>query len=52
MTNVTNSHIELDAEGRAWIVGANTKVIENERLSHTPITEMRARARQLYELHR
>jgi hypothetical protein len=25
---VNTSHIELDAEGRAWVAGANTKVIE------------------------
>lgn len=28
MSTVVASHIELDAEGRAWIAGANTKVIE------------------------
>src|SRR5438132_14240450 len=28
MSTVVTSHIELDAEGRAWITGANTKVIE------------------------
>jgi uncharacterized protein (DUF433 family) len=28
MSTVTTSHIELDAEGRAWIASANTKVIE------------------------
>ncbi len=27
-TAVITSHIELDEQGRAWIVGANTKVIE------------------------
>ena len=26
--SVAANYIELDAEGRAWIVGANTKVIE------------------------
>jgi uncharacterized protein (DUF433 family) len=28
MSTISTSHIELDAEGRAWIIGANTKVIE------------------------
>jgi uncharacterized protein (DUF433 family) len=28
MTQVTESHIELDGRGRAWIKGENTKVIE------------------------
>jgi len=28
MSSVTTSYIELDAEGRAWIAGSNTKVIE------------------------
>jgi len=28
MSTISTSHIELDTEGRAWIVGANTKVIE------------------------
>jgi len=28
MSTVITSHIEIDAEGRAWITGANTKVIE------------------------
>jgi uncharacterized protein (DUF433 family) len=28
MSTVATTHIELDAEGRAWITGANTKVIE------------------------
>lgn len=28
MSTISTNHIELDAEGRAWIVGANTKVIE------------------------
>ena len=28
MSTVATSHIELDAEGRAWIAGSNTKVIE------------------------
>jgi uncharacterized protein (DUF433 family) len=28
MTLVTESHIELDEQGRAWIRGENTKVIE------------------------
>jgi uncharacterized protein (DUF433 family) len=28
MSTVTTSHIELDAQGQAWIAGANTKVIE------------------------
>jgi uncharacterized protein (DUF433 family) len=27
-STVATEYIELDAEGRAWIVGANTKVIE------------------------
>lgn len=28
MSTVVTSHIEFDAEGRAWITGAGTKVIE------------------------
>ncbi|MBL8191902.1 MAG: DUF433 domain-containing protein [Acidobacteria bacterium] len=28
MSTVATSHIELDAEGRAWISGSNVKVIE------------------------
>lgn len=28
MTSVTNTHILLDDQGRAWIAGTNTKVIE------------------------
>lgn len=28
MSTVATTHIELDAEGRPWIVAANTKVIE------------------------
>lgn len=28
MSTVVTAHIELDTEGRAWIVEANTKVIE------------------------
>lgn len=28
MSTIITSHIELDTEGRAWIAGANTKVIE------------------------
>src|SRR5438445_2074499 len=28
MPTLTTTHIELDAEGRAWIAGTNTKVIE------------------------
>ncbi|MCG3160986.1 MAG: hypothetical protein JMDDDDMK_02082 [Acidobacteria bacterium] len=28
MSTVATSHIEIDAEGRAWIAGSNTKVIE------------------------
>ena len=28
MSTIATSHIEIDAEGQAWIVGANTKVIE------------------------
>jgi len=27
-STVATSYIELDAEGRAWIAGANTKVVE------------------------
>ena len=28
MSTIITSHIEIDEEGRAWIAGANTKVIE------------------------
>ncbi len=28
VSTLTTSHIDLDAEGQAWIAGANTKVIE------------------------
>jgi uncharacterized protein (DUF433 family) len=28
MSTLTATHIEVDSEGRAWISGANTKVIE------------------------
>lgn len=28
MSTIITSHIELDNDGRAWIAGANTKVIE------------------------
>ena len=35
-SSVAASYIELDAEGRAWITGANTKVIEVvcDKLAH------------------
>jgi hypothetical protein len=28
MSTVTTAHIEHDAEGRVWIAGANTKMVE------------------------
>ena len=36
MIQVTESHVELDARGRAWIKGENTKVIEVvlDRVAH------------------
>ncbi|MEK6304596.1 MAG: DUF433 domain-containing protein [Acidobacteriota bacterium] len=40
-SSVAASYIELDAEGRAWITGANTKVIEVvcDKLAHSSSPE-------------
>ena len=40
-STVASNYIELDAEGRAWIAGANTKVIEVvcDKLAHGSSSE-------------
>lgn len=40
-STVATNYIELDAEGRAWIAGANTKVIEIacDKIAHASSSE-------------